>query len=320
MKLDKPLTLNFGDGSNAVISEGDVDVDALTRKNDALEKEVVQLKARARELDRENKKLRESSKKQGQETYRGDADIDDFLRDISPFFYNKSITYVDIGAFTGEVLQKLYGSNYVKLREAHLYEPNPLSYEKLEQRLSTIKGLHSLHAYNFAIGSEETVAHFVAANAMTRMGGNQDLDSKTTNCFQCDVKPFMSQVDNFTEGHVHLLKVDVEGLELAVLSGAREALENGNIDVIYIEVGFNSLGKQQTYFAGIDKYLQKCGYRVFKIYEQRHEWIEDSPFLRRCNFAYMSTKFANSNPYKLTQELADLRGRVTKGEKHSDLS
>lgn len=320
MTLERPLNLCFDNDTDDVRLESDVDVDAITHKARALEKEISQLKKKVAALNSENIKLRKDAKKHGQETYRGDADIDDFLRDISPFFYNKSLTYVDIGAFTGEVFQKLYSSNYLKIREAHLYEPNPLSYEKLKERLSGIEGLHSLHAYNFAIGADDSIAHFVAANAMTKMVRNQELASETADSFTCEVKPFDSQVDNFTERHVHLLKIDVEGVELSVLSGAHKALEEGSVDVIYIEVGFNIDGKQQAYFASIDNYLQECGYRVFKIYEQRHEWIEDSPLLRRCNFAYMSSRFANSNPYKLTQELAVLRERVKQSEQGLDPS
>src|SRR5690625_869364 len=122
MTLERPLNLCFDNDTDDVRLESDVDIDAITHKARALEKEISQLKKKVAALNGENIKLRKDAKKHGQETYRGDADIDDFLRDISPFFYNKSLTYVDIGAFTGEVFQKLYSSNYLKIREAHLYE------------------------------------------------------------------------------------------------------------------------------------------------------------------------------------------------------
>jgi hypothetical protein len=43
------------------------------------------------------------------------------------------------------------------------------------------------------------------------------------------------------------------------------------------------------------------------VFEQQYEWLEDSPFLRRWNMAYMSTKFADKHPYKLVKELFDLK-------------
>lgn len=64
-----------------------------------------------------------------------------------------------------------------------------------------------------------------------------------------------------------------------------------------MEVGFNRNGTQQTYFGDLDAVLQSYGYRVFKIYEQKNEWIEDSPLLRRCNALYMSGKFSSMYSY-----------------------
>ena len=80
--------------------------------------------------------------------------------------------------------------------------------------------------------------------------------------------------------------------------------------MIYIELGFNRAGSQQSYFGDIDIRLQDLGYRVFRIYEQRNEWIADSPLLRRCNFAYMSARFAEANPYKARKEILELKNEI----------
>src|SRR5690606_38939738 len=106
-------------------------------------------------------------------------------------------------------------------------------------------------------------------------------------------------IDLFTDHHINLLKIDVEGMELDVLEGARQLFKEQRVDVIYIEVGFNKDATQQTYFGLLDDFFQKLNYRVFKVYEQKNEWIQDSPLLRRCNFAYMSARYAAANPYKV---------------------
>ena len=49
---------------------------------------------------------------------------------------------------------------------------------------------------------------------------------------------------------------------------------------------------------------------LFRIYEQTNEWMQDSPLLRRCNVAYFSERFAESNPYRLSRELLQLRNQL----------
>lgn len=267
-------------------------------KNAAQEKEKI-----SQHYKTELEKLK--SAKETEKKYGGDAQIDDFLADISPFFYGKFITYVDIGAYTGEVLSKIVVSKKMSIREAHLYEPNPTSFEKLKDNLAEIK-INSIHLNNFALGETEKISNFITANAMTRIMNDTEGEN-TTGIFPSEIKTLDSQIKKVTERHIHLLKIDVEGYEMEVLAGAKETLKAANIDIIYIEVGFNKAGTQQTYMGKIDSFLQDLGYRVFKIYEQRNEWIEDSPLLRRCNFAYMSESFSKSNPYKLTKTIAELK-------------
>lgn len=138
---------------------------------------------------------------------------------------------------------------------------------------------------------------------------NIDID-KTLNTFECDISPFSDFHSFITEEHIHFLKVDVEGNEINVFEGMSELLKEQKIDMIYLEVGFNRFGKQQTYFCKIDELLQKYNYRVCKFYEQTNEWIDDIFYLRRCNVLYISESFAKANPYKLTLENIKLKEKI----------
>jgi hypothetical protein len=81
--------------------------------------------------------------------------------------------------------------------------------------------------------------------------------------------------------------------------------------MIYIEAGLNAESTQQTYYRVIEDILRTNDYRLFRIYEQMHEWIEDSPLLRRVNMAFMSGKFAARHPFHLTRDLHRLRNDCT---------
>lgn len=244
----------------------------------------------------------------------GDADIDDFLNDVGPFFSGRSVTYVDVGAYIGEIPLKIIGHGAIRIREAHLFEPNPESFKQLTENAKSLN-VPNLHLYNHALGANDSVLTFSASKSMTKVVDLEGNPNMQTGLFRAEARRLDDLKDLFTECHIDLLKVDVEGFEMEVIDGAEGLLREQRVDMIYIEVGFNKTGTQQSYFGSIDRRLQEFGYRVFRIYEQRNEWIQDSPLLRRCNFAYMSARFAEANPYKARKEIVRLKDELMQMKK-----
>ncbi|MBN3852510.1 FkbM family methyltransferase [Paraburkholderia sp. Ac-20340] len=274
-------------------------------------RELETLKQVKSRLEHENSVLEKQRKAAGTRSNNGDADIDDLIGDLETFFNGRAIIYVDVGAYVGDVFLKIKRSvTKFRIHEAHLFEPNPHSYAQLTGK---VEGTNSpaVHTYNLAIGESGNVHRFVPAKSMTKVlsddvqAGSGPGDVFTAHCVSLD-----SQSSIFTDGKINLLKIDVEGKEMDVLSSARQLLVTQSVDILYIEVGFNRTGTQQTYFADIDRFLQECGYRVLRIYEQKEEWMSDSPLLRRANIAYMSEKFANAHPLKLVRELNELKMKL----------
>jgi FkbM family methyltransferase len=232
--------------------------------------------------------------------------LDAFLDDIAPYFYRRALTYVDIGAFRGEVLERILASK-LKVREAHLVEPNPVSLAEARERLAgQFKG-HRIEFHAMAMGAEPGRVRMSAAKSMSKVLSEQAsvADGGT---FEIECGTLDRLAENVTDRHIALLKVDVEGFEDRVLAGAGELLRREAVDVIYIEAGMNPEGTQQCYYRRIEDILVAHGYRLFRIYEQQHEWMADSPLLRRVNMAFFSRRFADANPYQVTKELVKLRG------------
>ncbi|NOT01859.1 MAG: FkbM family methyltransferase [Phycisphaerales bacterium] len=71
---------------------------------------------------------------------------------------------------------------------------------------------------------------------------------------------------------VDLLKLDVQGAELAALRGAPRLLRA--VRLVYLEVCFETIYKDLPLFEEIDRFLQGCGFRRLAVYpsDQPHNW------------------------------------------------
>ena len=240
-----------------------------------------------------------------------------FILDIEPFFYLRPVTYVDVGAYRGETFAALVASS-LAIWEAHLIEPNPESFAALQKAAQSAKSVKQVRCYNLALGSQRGTLLLHAAGTMTKVVvGGQD-DPEVGGRFEIKSSTLDTLAADLTAGHISILKIDVEGFEEEVLKGAQTLLGAHSVDVVYIEAGIDPNGTQQCYYRNIEDTLAKHRYRLFRIYEQHNEWLEDSPLLRRVNLAFMSETFAARNPYRLSRELFDLRKE--NGEVKTDLA
>lgn len=242
------------------------------------------------------------------------AGINEFLKDIQPFFYRHALTYVDVGAHEGKIFERILGSG-LSVREAHLIEPSVVALKVAKQNTSSLFKGDDLQYHNMALSAAPGRVAMRAAKKMTKVAAftaGQFEDSKLNdNSFEVECTTLDELANSFCERRISLLKVDVEGHELEVLKGARSVLHEHRADVIYIEAGMNPAGTQQCYYRDIEDLLLSHKYRLFKVYEQKHEWMTDSPILRRVNLAFMSAKFASSNPYRVSTELYQARTQLT---------
>ncbi|WP_424929242.1 FkbM family methyltransferase [Amaricoccus tamworthensis] len=244
--------------------------------------------------------------------------MDPFLEKIEPFFWYKPINYVDVGAHQGNTFARLVEAGF-RIREAHLAEPNPENYAILSETVAGLGMADRVTCHQRAVGAEPGVLRMSGADVMARVVQN---DAGARDTIEVESVTLDQIVDSLNVPAIDLLKIDVEGYELEVLKGAADLLKNEVANMVYIEVGMNPAGHRQTWYRDVEDVLSGYGYRLFQVFEQKHEWPEDSPLLRRANMAFMSRKFAASHSwslctrmFKLHKENAGLKDDLAKEHK-----
>jgi FkbM family methyltransferase len=215
---------------------------------------------------------------------------------LAPYFLGRPVTYVDAGAYLGYVYSGLRQAK-INIRTAHLIEPSSVNFQQLSTRLDGVSGVTLHHA---ALGDAPGTAVLDVNDTMSRIVTGQASERLTETV---PVVTLDGLLDEAGIDHVDLLKIDVEGSEIAVLRGARRLLQDGRVDVVYIEAGMAPDGLQQVSHRLIEDELESFGYRLLGIFEQTHEWLTDGPTLRRANLAFVSAQFAASHPYRLSRAL-----------------
>lgn len=68
--------------------------------------------------------------------------------------------------------------------------------------------------------------------------------------------------------NIDILKMDVQGGELQILQGAENMLKEKKISIIFSEVEFAEIYKNQPLFFNICEYLNRYGYSLYNIYNE----------------------------------------------------
>ena len=101
------------------------------------------------------------------------------------------------------------------------------------------------------------------------------------------------------------LKIDTEGYELEVLTGAREALAEQRIGMLFIESEPKETNKHFIPFDDLQKFMDSFDYHLFGIYEQQVHWSGEHHILF-FNPVFICQKFTekgvNHNTYPLCHQ------------------
>lgn len=168
------------------------------------------------------------------------------------------------------------------------FEPNPLTYEKLSLNVKD----SNIKCYNigFSDNKGETILHTNSDKSTLSSIYERNLDHLNIKLDQ-KVSIKTETIDDFCStnniDHIDLLKLDVEGHELAVLKGAKNLLQGEKIRCIQFEFGGCNIDSR-TFFKDFwellnDNYnfyrIVKNGLYPLKNYTTQHEIFTTTNFL-----------------------------------------
>lgn len=171
---------------------------------------------------------------------------------------------VDIGANVGfwavQCALALGPGGYV-----YAFEPNPWALERLRRNIRLNRRLHPLspiEVIGSAAGDHEGWADLMADNLASHASQASLYPPETVvngAALQKITVP-ITRLDRVVKRHVHLLKIDVEGHEMAVLRGAEDLFCHSPPDYVVIELHTGNLARAGQTRDGLLTQLGQLGY------------------------------------------------------------
>lgn len=203
---------------------------------------------------------------------------------------NKVSTLIDIGASSGE-----FTSNVLLFNDgvrAFLFEPVKKAFKDLNRKYGSNK---LIRLYNLAIGGQDGEVQFYEndyyfSSSILSMNDDHKAEFPQTSKFQSRIvkmAKLSSIVDVNDIQRPLLIKIDVQGYEREVISGAKSILSIA--DFLIIEVSFHELYSQQPLFDEIYTLLKDLGFNfkgnLYQIYSSKSSKVlqADALFVREKN-------------------------------------
>lgn len=145
----------------------------------------------------------------------------------------------DVGSNKGQFLECVLGSLKLAQYEIHCFEPSPQTFKMLEANVLVDD---RIKLNNLGLGKEncEAALYYGECGDEGASLTKRDLGHHGIR-FDRSETVRLTTLDDYCRirsiGHIHLLKIDIEGHELDALSGARNMITGHKIDIILFEFG-----------------------------------------------------------------------------------
>lgn len=202
-------------------------------------------------------------------------------------------TVVDVGANIGQFADLALA--VLPHATVHSFEPIPSCYAVLAQQYGS---LPQVRTYNVALARTAGTADFhVSAHSpssslleSTVLQGELFPHTAERAVITVATAPLDSFQSQLTPGRRMLVKLDVEGAELAVIEGAQSVM--GDALAVVAEAAFVSVRRGQSTFEDIDRSLAQLGLRFSGVLSQKLRPGDGVPLIGDCLFLSQAARTA----------------------------
>lgn len=185
------------------------------------------------------------------------------IRDMRRLYPNLAVIF-DVGGNVGQTATRFHAE--FPDAKIHSFEPFPAAF----QALTNTARILGTEAHPLAL-SDEIGTKTLYISRLSVLNSVLQPAKERENAFDGRVLTVQATtIDAFCQQHaidrINLLKIDVQGHELAVLKGAEGFLGSGQIDLIYCEINYLEFYQNQAAWWDIPHYLHRFGYQVHDLY------------------------------------------------------
>lgn len=194
----------------------------------------------------------------------------DLSRDLRHQINKTKPVCLDVGANIGQTIE-LLSDTFVE-PDIYAFEPSTETFRVLQSK----KFGKNVRLYNKALGKEEEKREFInyskpCLSSFLTLGSDSENPFRDTAAKNREVVQ-MDTVDQFLRGEgldvVDLLKIDTQGFDYEVLSGARESMRQGVVKNVLVEINFVKLYDGQCSPEDIFHILRDHGLYLIDYYEK----------------------------------------------------
>lgn len=212
-----------------------------------------------------------------------------WMYDLQRFAETKDLQIAfDVGANVGQTAKGLI--RYFPRASIYCFEPVSSSYTALVRTYGKFKNVRCIQK---ALGRSSGTASMQlrkdseSNTLINREGPEKELSGELETVSIDSLDSFCAS-ENI--GHIDILKMDVQGWEMEVLSGAQNMIDRMKIHFVYSEVAFRRTDSEMQHFAEINDLLEKKGFWLCGFYEP-YRWGKHREFYGFSNALYVNPAF-----------------------------
>lgn len=182
------------------------------------------------------------------------------------------LTIFDVGANVGQTYYR-FRENFPSSK-IYCFEPVQETFSKLQQN---IRHDTNVILENLALGEQAGQKKIRLFNAASSGINSLKEDIMNNDEHAREETVTIETLDAYCKANsvkkIDLLKIDTEGYEINVIQGAKELISNGNISLVFCEVGFIKNDRRHTNFSELSEMLAANNYYFCGLYDVNNtEW------------------------------------------------